>query len=103
MIGLGGACNASPGQKSPPKKGGLAAILLHHRQIDMQGQGVLRAEAEGLHDLCDLLLGADREHLLAGAPLLRTGVEGQAKGLPKELRQQPGKVLTLGNDLDAVL
>ena len=58
---------AATGKKSAPKKGGLAALILHHRKIDMKGYGIVGIKAEGIHNTADLILFKNLKRKFAGS------------------------------------
>ena len=100
MVGLGGAGHTAAGQKRPPQKGSLAAVLFHDGQIDMQGKGAAGIKAEGGHNGFNLLRTADDKHQFARCSLLRQGIKAHGKGLAEQPGQQSGKILAFRNDFN---
>ena len=54
MIALLRVCDAAAGKKHPPQEGRPAALLLQQSEVDVQGQVLLRAEAQQVHDPAEL-------------------------------------------------
>ena len=103
MIALAGIGHAAPRQECPPQKCRPAAWLLHHRQVDVQGAGLLPVKTEGIHNRRQLLAGLNLKHLLAAFALAGLAVKAQAKGFLKQLWQQDGKVVAFSDNFNRII
>ena len=101
MVGLGRVGHAAPGEKGPPEEGLFTVVFLHHRQIDVQGQGIPGSKSEGLHDHPDFFRCGDPIGQFPLGALLRQLVKAQAEGLAEQLGKQAAKILALGDDFNA--
>ena len=98
MVPLGRVRDAAPGEEHPPQEGRPAALLLQQSEVDVQGQVLLRAEAQQVHDPAELAAVCDLEHQLAALPLLRQPVEPQAEGPVKQLGKPGSQSGVPGDD-----
>ncbi|CAN4048756.1 DUF3848 domain-containing protein, partial [Dysosmobacter welbionis] len=61
VVPLGRVRDAAPGEEHPPQEGRPAALLLQQSEVDVQGQVLLRAEAQQVHDPAELAAVCDLE------------------------------------------
>ena len=75
MISLFRIRHTAAGQERAPQEGRFAAFFLYYGVIDMQRQGILRREAEGIHDGFNFLLLPDLKHQFSGSSQAGIAVE----------------------------
>ena len=85
MIALFRVGDAAPRQEGAPDKGGPAAILLDHAEVDVMGEGGVNIRAENVKNQGELVPVGDGKALLAG-----TGLGQQVKAEAEGLAEQPG-------------
>ena len=102
MVALPRVGDASPGEERTPEERRLAAVLLHHRQVHMERQCVLRVKAEGFHDRLDFIAVPYLEHQLSRRRKAGVAVEGQIKSFFEQLRQNISKIPAFGDDFNTV-
>ena len=102
MVALGGVRDAPPGEEAAPEKGRPAALLLHHGEVDVQGQALPGVVAQEVNDVVQLLpLGDLKNHLPRLPPAqIRLAVEPEVEGPLKQPGQPGGKVGILRDDPD---